>query len=338
MKKTLTIVIPTFNMEKYLNRCLDSLIIEKEIMNFLEVLVINDGSTDSSSNIAHQYETQYPETFRVIDKTNGHYGSCVNRGIQEAKGKYFKVLDADDWFNTSELQKYLLQLNQLEDVDAVFTNWTLHNSINKTKKTSIKPQYQLNKRIDIQTLVLKFQPNYFYTLYGITYYTKLLRDINYHQTEGVCYTDTEYVYYPMMEAKTVAFIDVNLYQYFIGREGQSIDPQVIQKNISHYYKIVQRALSEYTSTTSNFQRTIQKHFFKTICSSFYFLCLSFNSSNNTKKYNLKQVDYQLKKVSIDIYKSLNKVKYSKIPYILIWRIFKLRFESFYNIRQKFKTT
>lgn len=336
MKKTLTIVIPTFNMEKYLNRCLDSLIIDREIMYFLEVIVVNDGSTDSSSTIAHSYETKYPETFRVIDKTNGHYGSCVNRGIQEATGKYIKVLDADDWFNSSELEKYILQLNLLEDVDAVFTNWTLHDDLNKTNKTSKKPQYPINKKTYINSLNLEFQPNYFYCLYGITYCTKLLRDINYNQTEGICYTDTEYTYYPMMHAESVAFIDVNLYQYFIGREGQSVDPQIVQKNISHYYKILQRALSEYTPITSETKRAIQEHFFKTICSSFYFLCLTFDSSNNTKKYNLKEIDYQLKNTSINIYKSLNSVKYSKVPYIFIWRLFKLRFESFYKLRKKIK--
>ena len=86
-------------MEKYLNKCLDSLIVEN--MNLLEVLIINDGSKDNSSNIAHVYENKYPNTFRVIDKENGNYGSCINRGIKEAKGKYIKVLDADDSFNVS---------------------------------------------------------------------------------------------------------------------------------------------------------------------------------------------------------------------------------------------
>lgn len=336
MEKTLTIVIPTFNMEKYLNRCLDSLIIEKEIMNFLEVLVINDGSTDSSSNIAHQYEAQYPETFRVIDKINGHYGSCVNRGIQEAKGKYFKVLDADDWFNTSELQKYLLQLNQLEDVDVVITNWTLHNDIDQTNKISIKPPYQLNKKININSLALKFKHTNFCTLYNITYYTKLLRDINYQQTEGICYTDTEYVYYPMMQAETIAFINVNLYQYFLGREGQSINPLIIQKNILHYYKILQRALATFIPASSKSKKTIQEIFFRSICGTFYFLCLTSNLSKNSAKYNLKQIDCQIKKTSLEIYRSLNHIRYSKIPIIFIWRVFKLRFEFLYNIKQKLK--
>ena len=87
MNKTLTIIIPSYNMEKYLDRCLSSLIIDDGLMDLLEALIINDGSKDRTSEIGHQYETKYPGTFRVIDKENGHYGSCINRGLTEAKGK-----------------------------------------------------------------------------------------------------------------------------------------------------------------------------------------------------------------------------------------------------------
>ena len=97
MDKILTVIIPTYNMEELLPRCLDSFLIkDKKLMQQVEVLVVNDGSKDNSSSIAHRYEKLYPHTFRVIDKENGNYGSCVNRGLQEATGKYVKVLDADD--------------------------------------------------------------------------------------------------------------------------------------------------------------------------------------------------------------------------------------------------
>ena len=122
MNKILTIVVPTYNMQDYLNRCLDSLIVVPELMGQLEVLVINDGSKDNSSVIGHEYEARYPNTFRVIDKENGNYGSCVNRGLAEAKGKYIKILDADDWFNTKEFEDYLRNLSTVE-VDLVLTSY-----------------------------------------------------------------------------------------------------------------------------------------------------------------------------------------------------------------------
>ena len=106
MKKLLTIVIPSYNMEKYLSRCCQSLIVAPEFMEKLEVLVINDGSKDKTSEIGHSFESKYPETFRCIDKENGNYGSCVNRGLKEAKGTYIKILDADDTFETENFAKF----------------------------------------------------------------------------------------------------------------------------------------------------------------------------------------------------------------------------------------
>ena len=118
MNKILSIIIPTYNMEKYLRKCLDSLIVSNENMELLEVLVVNDGSKDTSLQIAQEYDIKYPQTFRVIDKENGNYGSCVNRGLKEAVGKYVKVLDADDYFDTFEFEKAIDFLKQ-NDYDLV---------------------------------------------------------------------------------------------------------------------------------------------------------------------------------------------------------------------------
>ena len=98
--KVLTIVIPSYNMENYLEKCCDSLLLS-ENMDKIEVLIINDGSKDRTSQIAHEYENNYPMVFRVIDKENGNYGSCINVGLNVDKGKYIKILDADDRFDVS---------------------------------------------------------------------------------------------------------------------------------------------------------------------------------------------------------------------------------------------
>ena len=125
--KILTIVIPTYNMQDYLRRCLDSLLVEQERLKKIEVLVVNDGSKDNSSAIAHEYETKYPEAFRVIDNENGNYGSCVNRGLKEAKGKYFRILDADDRFDTGALVQ-LVDVLATTDLDLVFSRCIHRNT------------------------------------------------------------------------------------------------------------------------------------------------------------------------------------------------------------------
>ena len=109
--KLLSIVIPTYNMEKYLSRCLLSIISVNEDRDDLEVLVVNDGSKDNSLSIANDFQNKYPNIIRVIDKENGNYGSCVNRGIKEASGKYFRILDADDTFSENAVCELLKVLD-----------------------------------------------------------------------------------------------------------------------------------------------------------------------------------------------------------------------------------
>ena len=121
--KILTITVPAYNAEKYLDRCLQSFLVP-EILDALEVLVINDGSRDSTSDIASRYVNQYPDTFHLINKKNGGHGSGINCGIAHATGKYFKIVDADDWLNTEVLAQYigLLRTVDTDIVDCVWLN------------------------------------------------------------------------------------------------------------------------------------------------------------------------------------------------------------------------
>ena len=121
--KILTIVVPTYNMEKYLSRCLDSMLINNSRKESLEILVVNDGSKDSSMSIAKDYEKKYPDIVKAIDKENGNYGSCVNRGLKEATGKYFRILDADDTFQMCALESMLNALPTTEE-DMLVTRYS----------------------------------------------------------------------------------------------------------------------------------------------------------------------------------------------------------------------
>ena len=120
--KLLSIIVPTYNMEAYLVRCLDS-VTNKILPNTLEVIVVNDGSKDKSLNIARSYQTFRPDIISIIDKPNGNYGSCINEGLKEAQGKYIKILDADDWYNTDSLKVFLEKLVDV-DSDLIITDFT----------------------------------------------------------------------------------------------------------------------------------------------------------------------------------------------------------------------
>lgn len=225
-EKILSIIIPTYNMEKYLHKCLDSLIVSNENMERLEVLVVNDGSKDASSRIAHEYEAKYPQTFRVIDKENGNYGSCINRGLKEATGKYVKVLDADDYFVNEAFDRFIDFL-QKNDVDLVINDFCTVDSADK-----IIDEYTFNLPVNKTFLLADIPLGMIEWLWhhGISYKTEILHSINYQQTEGISYTDDEWIFMPMSVVHSVSYFPNDMYHYLMGREGQTFDPLVMKSS------------------------------------------------------------------------------------------------------------
>jgi len=240
MDKILSIIIPTYNMEKYLRKCLESLIVSEENMKCLEVLVVNDGSKDSSSLIAHEYETKYPQTFRVIDKENGNYGSCVNRGLKEAKGKYIKLLDSDDSFVNETFDEFVHFL-MTEDADLFINDYCIVDANGKIMET-----YSFRMPVGRNFSVNEMPKSVGHWLWhhGMTYRTQILRDMNYSQTEGISYTDDEWIFKPMFNVRSVRYFPKNLYLYLIGREGQTFDPRVVKKSM-HNMLIVKRSMIDF---------------------------------------------------------------------------------------------
>lgn len=232
MSKILTVVIPTYNMEKYLVKCLDSLIIPD--MDKVEVLVINDGSKDNSSRIAHEYQEKYPDTFKVIDKENGNYGSCVNRGLSEATGKYIKILDADDSFDNASFEKYISVLQNL-DVDLVFNDVIdVDPSDNELCKISINAQEDV--------VISDISSVGSYSMHQIAYKRVNLIELGYKQTEGISYTDNEWCFWPMVTVSIAYYIAVPLYRYLCGREGQTTAPTVYKKYFSQRLQVIKRLI------------------------------------------------------------------------------------------------
>lgn len=236
--KILTVVVPTYNMEQFLPRCLDS-IISLQMVNDVEILVVNDGSKDNSLKVARAYEVRYPDSVRVIDKKNGNYGSTVNRGIQEATGKYFRILDADDFFNREALVYFMSKLKQT-DVDMVVTNYVRqHSSGYSSPIKAIGVDYDYI--YDFEEFDVRLRKLYInFVMHGITYRTSILKEQCIKLSEGISYTDTEYCFYPLPYVKRLVFIDCFLYQYQIGREGQTISLEAMKKSTSHMRIIIDR--------------------------------------------------------------------------------------------------
>ena len=317
--KIISIAIPTYNMEQWLNRCLDSVIVP-EILDKIEIIVVNDGSRDRSSEIAHSYADKYPNSVVVIDKENGNYGSCVNKALEVATGKYFRILDADDWFDSSGFVDYVNRLESLT-VDVVVTHYAkefVGKRENSIYKTSTKHFDQIISIHSLQANSIDFYEDL--VMHTLSYRTELLKSCNLRLSEGISYTDTEYVYYPLLKAQNIVFLDILLYRYFIGREGQTVS---ISSRINHandMYMILDRILSKPCPIFESLStRKIQLHLLCTFIASYYWSILVIQKLNRENNLFLEKFDERLKKWEEEVYNEVAKVKCLGIAYIKYWR-------------------
>lgn len=218
MQKILTVSIAAYNVENYIEKCLESLV-NPEILDDLEVLVVDDGSKDATSQIAKKFSEKYPQTFKYINKENGGWGSTVNTGIRHASGKYFKLLDGDDYFITAHLSDYIDFLRRGETVDLVLTPYNIY--------------YEKKERVDMGTEWKKFQEGQIYeyeyiakdcfvgSMPEMTVRTELLKENSIEIMEHCFYTDVQFRIETCSMVRTLTFFNKPVYLYRIGREGQS---------------------------------------------------------------------------------------------------------------------
>ena len=234
MEKILSIIIPTYNMAALLPRCLDSLT-ASGVLDDLDILVVNDGSTDSSRAVAYSYAERYPQSIKVVDKKNGNYGSTINAALPLAVGEYVKVLDSDDWFDSQALAKYVAALKSLEQgVDVSVTHFLMIHEGGRTETVKYqnygREPYTYGKVYNLDKVLGDGFIRYF-LMHSLTYRTQLLRDHGYRQTEGISYTDIQWSSYPFFWAGSIVFHDLVVYRYNMDREGQTMDPAVIRKSL-----------------------------------------------------------------------------------------------------------
>lgn len=238
MEKILSIVIPTYNMEEYLPRCLDS-VVGTQYINDIEIIVVNDGSKDRSSEIAHSYKLSFPQSIIVIDKVNGNYGSTINAALQISTGKYIKILDADDWFDSNAFDVYLDQLMHI-DSDLIVNGCKFHRS-NRSFDT-VRYNLGTNDTYDLSIFLSSGNNIQGLPMHTITYKTSLLKSNHYYQTEGISYTDNEWAFYPLQFVASIKYIDVLLYQYFTYRDGQTMSADMLKKHVGHKIVILARMI------------------------------------------------------------------------------------------------
>lgn len=303
-------------MENYLEACLNSLLTDN--MSLTEVLVINDGSKDSSYDIAHRYESKYPEVFVVIDKGNGNYGSCVNVGLKRATGKYIKVLDADDCFNTRVFEAYLNAIKEC-DTDMVISDYV---KVYPELETIVSCDIADNQIIDFRELC-KDNKIWNLWMHNVAYKRELLLGIDYKQTEGISYTDQEWIFSPFTKVRTAIYLKLPLYRYTLGREGQTMSSEFTNKhfkdNIVCTCNMIEQA-RHFTNVPDEIMNMLNYKLLKRCRLIFRTYMLKKGATNDK---DLDMLDDKIKSSNPYLYKTTGNLSMSSplfpIKYISAWR-------------------
>ncbi len=298
MEKILTISIAAYNVEKYIKKTLDSLMIKS--MDELEVLIIDDGSKDKTLEIAKEYEKNFPNTFKAIHKENGGYGSTINKSIEIATGKYFKQLDGDDWFETQELEEFINELKTCTE-DMIVTPFKRvfeNDGHEEIRDESIGINIKNGKFNDVET-------KDWFTMHAITYRTEILQKNNIRITEKCFYTDQEYDLLPLRYVETIRFIPNVIYCYRIGRADQSVSPEGLEKHYKDQTIVLKRLYKEYENA-KNQSTTKEKYIYnyfvrRTKLQIFVYLIISYS-----KKHKSEMIEFinYLKNEQKEVYKEL----------------------------------
>lgn len=244
--KILSFIIPSYNCSAFLPKCIGSML-HPELLSQLEIIVVNDGSSDNTAAVAEEFAKKYPDTVQLINQQNKGHGGALNTGCAAAKGKYLKVIDADDWVETGNLADFLAFLSSCES-DVVLTHhYTRDISTGQVRKWKCYPD-EFNKAYTLEQIMAQSQNfDRSLTFHGITYRTDFYQTQNILLSEKVFYEDHEYATFACCRAASVSALDLFIYHYRIGDVQQSVSDANQLKRLSHMETVLNRFLKEYSN-------------------------------------------------------------------------------------------
>ncbi len=243
--KLLTIAVPCYNSQDYMDRCIASLLPGGEDV---EILIVDDGSTDRTGEIADAYEAKYPTIIRAIHQPNGGHGEGVNTGIRNARGIYYKVVDSDDWVDADAYRKVLKCLRGMTEpdrqIDMMLANYVYEKEGARHKKVMRQTGFPQG-RVFGWSDVKHFYKGHYILMHSVIYRTQMLRESGMVLPSHTFYVDNLYVYHPLPYVKRIYYLDVDLYRYYIGREDQSVNEDVMISRIDQQLRVNKIMLDAY---------------------------------------------------------------------------------------------
>ena len=310
-EKILSVCVASYNVEKYIAQTLDSCMIPA-VLDRLEVIIVNDGSTDGTADIAERYVQAAPGTFVLINKENGGYGSAVNAAIRTATGKYFRLLDGDDWFDTDGLAELICVLEKADE-DMIITRFRRvfesDGHSEERDEGGIVPF--------VSGTFDELPDDAWFTMHAVTYRTPLLRESGITITEHCYYTDQEYDLLPLRHVNTLRIVPLTVYCYRIGHSGQSVSVAGLEKHYSEQTTVLKRLYGVY-SDAHRMQTKKDCYIYRYFVKRTRFHIRTFLVISPSKKHKREMIEFMnyLKESQPDIYRDL--IRQSRFVKLLVW--------------------
>ncbi len=300
--KTLTFAVPCYNSADYMDRCIESLL---SVGDDIEIIIVDDGSTkDDTAAIADSWQERCPGIIRAVHKENGGHGSAVNTGLAHASGLYYKVVDSDDWVDTTAAREVLAylrtQADREEPTDLVIANY-VYEKVEEDTSTIIRYRNVFPTHQEFTwDAVGDFRHSQYLLMHSVIYRTDLLRDMGMALPEHCFYVDNIFVYEPLPQVKTMYYLDVDLYRYYIGREDQSVNEKVMLSRIDQQLRITREMIDRVDVMAVENKRLrhyLESYLSMMMCICSVFLRMEDTEANEEKRdeiwHYLKERDLQL---------------------------------------------
>ncbi|MBQ9955278.1 MAG: glycosyltransferase family 2 protein [Eggerthellaceae bacterium] len=237
--KTISFAVPCYNSAEYMDKCIESLL---KCGDDIEILIVNDGSfKDNTAEIADSWQERYPDIVKAIHKENGGHGSAVNAGLANATARYFKVVDSDDWLDEeamAEVMKYLrLQMELKDPTDLVIANY-VYEKVHEGTRTVMRYKNVFPEGREFGwDEVGHFNQSQYLLMHSVIYRTDMLQDMGLQLPHHCFYVDNIFVYEPLPHVRSMYYLDVDMYRYFIGREDQSVNEKIMMGRIDQQLRV-----------------------------------------------------------------------------------------------------